>query len=669
MSKSSNKYFASLPMEELAPDLMKKADDYYEFLISSGLINLWRRTYNAYYRPMQTVGLTRAGQQGELTKLCVNQYRSFIKHLISITASQRLQYDPTATNSDYKSEAQTILAKGLLDYYNKEKKLERYLDTALEYAIAIFAEGFTSVTWDVSDGDMFGVNPETGAPIFNGDVSYKNYTPMDVIHDFTKQNAISDQWKMTRDYDNKYDLAMKFPELAERILNLPNKLEDKRQTILFPQTFDDMTDDVTVFNFYHEPTEALPNGRLCTVLSDDLWLFDGPMPYRDIPVYRLAADSLQGTSFGYTVAYDLLPIQDSYDILHSSIITNQSTFGIQNIIVKKGAGISVTEVQTGMNLVEADDVNDVKPLQLTSTPAEIFNYLGILEKMYENLTGINSVTRGQPEASLKSGTALALVQSQSIQFTQSLQKSYIQHAEDLGLATINLLKDFAKVPRIASITGQANKSYLREFSGDDLSLVNRTQIDIGNPLSRTTAGKVNLADALLEKGLIDNPQQYIQVVTTGQIEPATKGPQAQETLIVDENEKLADGVIVNALVTDRHDLHILEHAVVASSVEAREDPKIMEALNAHIQQHIDLYTGMSPVLAAMLHMPPPPPPPLPPGVLPPGQAGPPTDAAPALNPANPVEKKAGEAQPPKLPKNPVTGEVWSPANGGLPHVS
>lgn len=658
MGKSSNKYFATLPADELAPDLMKKADDYYTYLISAGFISLWRRTYNTYYRPMNLAGLSRAGQQGELTKLCVNQYRSFCKHLISITSSQRLQYEPTATNSDYKSQAQTILARGLLDYYNREKKMERYLDTALEMSVSVFADSYTSVTWDVMDGEMFGVNPETGAAIFNGDVVYKNYSPMDVIADFTKQDSISDQWKMTRDYENKYDLAEKFPELASRILALPNKLEDKRQTLLFPQTFNDMTDDVTVFNFYHEPTESLPNGRMFQVLTSDLWLFDGPLPYREIPVYNLAAEKLLGTRFGYTVGYDMLPLQDSYDILHSSIITNQSTFGVQNVIVKKGSGISVENITTGMNFVEANEVDDVKALNLTASPPELFTYLGTLGLMFENLSGINSVTRGQPEASLKSGTALALVQSQSIQFTQSLQKAYIQHAEDIGLATINLLKDFAKVPRIASITGKANKSYLAEFTGDDLNLVNRTAINIGSPLMRTAAGKVNLADALLEKGMIENAQQYISVITTGLVEPVYEGPQAQDELIRDENEKLAEGAVIQALITDRHDLHISEHAVVASSVEARQNPEIMQALSQHIQQHIDLYKNMDPLLAVMLHMQPLAPPPPPPGDTPPG----------AVNPENPVKQKAGSAPPPsepKPPKNLVTGNDWNPATGGL----
>ena len=50
----------------------------------------------------------------------------------------------------------------------------------------------------------------------------------------------------------------------------------------------------------------------------------------------------------------------------------------------------------------------------------------------ETLSGVNSVARGNPEASLQSGTALAMVQSQALQFMSGLQQSYIQLIEDVG---------------------------------------------------------------------------------------------------------------------------------------------------------------------------------------------------------------------------------------------
>src|SRR5690606_32152609 len=141
-------------------------------------------------------------------------------------------------------------------------------------------------------------------------------------------------------------------------------------------------------------------------------------------------------------------------------------------------------------------------LNLTNTPAEIFNFMGMLEKLGETLSGVNSVARGNPEASLKSGAALALVQSQAIQFSMGLQQSFAQLVEDAGTGTIEILQDFASVPRVAFIAGKSNRPLMKNFKGSDLDAIKRVTVDMGNPLTRTTAGKVNLADTMLERNLI-----------------------------------------------------------------------------------------------------------------------------------------------------------------------
>src|SRR5690606_19364188 len=146
----------------------------------------------------------------------------------------------------------------------------------------------------------------------------------------------------------------------------------------------------------------------------------------------------------------------------------------------------------------------------------------------------------------------------------------------------------------------SNRSYMKSFTGNDLSQVNRVTVDMANPLTRTTAGKVNLAETLLQNGMVDSPDQYIQVLTTGRLEPSIEGKQAQLLLIRQENEDIASGKGAVALVTDNHALHILEHAVVGSSTDARRDPNIMANLTAHMQEHINFLKTADPVLLNLL---------------------------------------------------------------------
>ncbi len=601
-------YWATVPTKEIADEILERVDKYYEFLSYSGRLDLYRRSYAYYYRPRLSGGqLNQTGQQGELTSISVNHYRNFLLHIETMTTQQRAAFEPRATNSDVKSQSQVILATGLLDYYMREKRMERNVKTAVKGCLQL-AEGFVEVDWDPTSGEEYGVT-ETGATIYQGDLKYTNYTPLDAIRDFSLTSPNQDDWFILRTFENKYNLAAKFPDLSKEILEDSIDMLEVMETTTLTKWALEESDNVIVYKLKHKPTPAMPQGRIVTCLDNGTVMTDGPLPYKKTHVYRITPDEETGTCFGFTVAYDLLPIQEALDILYSTAVTNQSTFGVQNILVPKGHDLSTSQMSGGLNVMEYDaEIGKPESLNLTSTPPEIFNFMTMLEKLMETISGVNSVARGNPEASLKSGAALALVQSMAIQFSMNLQQSYAQLVEDLGTATIEILKDFATVPRIAAISGKSNRPLMREFKGSDLSEINRVMVDLGSPLTRTTAGKVNLADTMLERNLIENPDQYIQVVTTGRLEPIIEGKQAELLLIKAENEKLADGEFQMAVITDQHSQHVLEHKTVMASPEARQDPKILQATLDHIQQHITFLQTGDPQLLALIHQQPMPPP-------------------------------------------------------------
>jgi hypothetical protein len=154
--------------------------------------------------------------------------------------------------------------------------------------------------------------------------------------------------------------------------------------------------------------------------------------------------------------------------------------------------------------------------------------------------------------------------------------------------------------------------------------------------------------------MVETPDQYIQVLTTGTLEPLIEGKQAELMNIRSENEALADGRPVIALLTDNHALHISEHKCVLSSPEARMNKKIVETTLVHIQEHItqlQTLTATNPTLLAILGQQP--------AMGPPPQAAGPMAAAPVTEVGTP------EARLPSLPKNPLTGKPFTPTNGGL----
>ena len=225
---------------------------------------------------------------------------------------------------------------------------------------------------------------------------------------------------------------------------------------------------------------------------------------------------------------------------------------------------------------------------MTKSSPESYNLIGILEKVMETISGVNSVSRGNPEASLKSGTALALVQAQSLQYMSGLQQSYVQLLEDAGTFIINLLKEFADQPRIVAIAGVNNSQRIRQFNNEDIVDIDRVTVDMGNAIMRSSAGRWQVAENLLQMGLIKTPEKMIQLLNTGDLDSLISGTANELDVINAENEAVLMGNPVIAISLDAHAMHIREHRSVLSDPVLRFDKELVQRTLAHIQEHVAL---------------------------------------------------------------------------------
>jgi len=611
-----DKYFAADEADRAVGYLVHKSDAWFNSLYSTHYLERIRRSWLAYHGSYYEEGhsVTFGGETGELVNLAINHYRNIASHIVTMITATRPSFQARSINTDYKSQVQTQLANGLLDYYLREKRLEKYLKTAVEYSV-VMGSGYIKMEWNQTAGEIYDtIEPDIdeiegfddeGNPldengnvinpfyVYEGDVEFTNLSPFDVVFDSTKEDPNQHDWVLARSFKNKYDLAAKFPELEDKIKGMLTKSDLQKYRISMSPL--DETVDIPVYEFFHKKTESMPNGRYIMYLSPDVVLMDTVMPYRTLPVYRISPGDILGTPYGYTPMFDLLPIQDAVNSLYSTVLTNQSAFGVQNVLSPRGNDIRVNQVSGALNFVEYNPVvaggadGTPRPMNLTNTPAEIFNFMNILERQMETISGVNSVARGNPESSLKSGTALALVQSQALQFISGLQHSYVMLIEDLGTGLIKLLQDFASVPRVAEISGKTNRSKMTKFTNQDIDSINRVVVDVGNSLANTTAGKVQMADNLMQMGLIQSPEQYFSVLNTGNLQTMTEGQNNELLLIRAENEKLIDGEIdVVALATDKHSLHIREHMNTLADPTLRLDPELNARVLSHIQEHINL---------------------------------------------------------------------------------
>ncbi len=614
-----NEYFASLPPQELAGEVQKRREAFSQETVTNGLRKRWRKSWRYYYNKyfndsMSTFSISgddikALGDEGELSAMSVNNYRNLITHLLVMTTSNRPAMEVRAANSDAKSMTQARLGNALLDYYLREKRLEGNLYMAVEQAL-VLGSGFVRVDWDVSSGREYGV--DNGQMKNEGDLKFSNPSLYDLTFDTSKEDWNENNWLIQDSYRNKWDLIALFPELTDQINALPVRSDN------YGSMHKDSpeSEDVRVSEFFHKKTASVPSGRYHFSAGKDCVFTDGELPFRDIPIYRIVPANILGTQFGYSPAFDLMGMQEALNTVYSVCLTNINAFGVQNIAVPKGSDIAISSLTGGLNVVEYNpEFGKPEPMNLLQTSPEIYKFIELLDKGMETQSGVNSVARGDPQASLKSGAALSLIQSMAVQFASGLQNSYARLIEDVGTSCMRILRDYATTSRVVAISGKSNSIVMKDFTGDDLENINRVVVDVGNPLQRTTAGKVELATNLLNTGLLKTPQEFMTVVTTGTLEPLIEDVTTMNIGVAHENEALLDGSIpLHAMITDDPVFHIKKHASLLNSPQARQDSALVKRVTDHIMDHLNLAQNGDPNLAAILgHQSMQAPPPGPPG--------------------------------------------------------
>jgi hypothetical protein len=670
-------YWASADTRRCGDEVLKRCQDYWTFLQAKGWFTLFRRLYYAYnpnrYSLAQTI---QSGESNEYRTIKVNHFRNLLEHIQTLSITDRPAWQPQSTNTDSRSQKQTIIANGVLDYMMREKRVERHLRDATRNAL-LFTEGFVSEWWDSDSGAAIATDEETNTTKHVGDIRYSSHEPVDVIRDPNLKSFSQRSWVVLRTYENKYDLAAKYPEYAEEIIDQPSGITIKNH-YLGGNFLDksNQSDQIPLLTFYHVKSASCPEGRQMSLLTDGTILVDSILLYKHIPVHRIVSSDQVGTPMGMSVSQDLLPLQEMIDAHYTTILSINENYGIPKILLPIGSQVMADSLSAGFQTISYNPQGG-KPeiLMMPTAPEGLFKAMIQLQHDMETISGVNSVSRGNPEASLRSGSALALVQSMAIQFHAPLQQSYIQLLEDVGTATIQIMQDYADAPRIIQIAGKRNKGLIQQsFSNKDIDGISRVQVQVGNPLSKTVSGRLSIAQDLLQNKIITNAAEYLMVLETGELEPLTQGPTLDLLNLASENEMLQDGQSIPVLFTDNHVLHIQEHSSIASDPIVRSNPEQFGIIAKHIMEHIQMLSdpdyqnyrmltnqpSIAPVGAQ------------PGATMPPGtpQAGAPGPAATSLNasggptstnpPSGPnptnVQQMAGNVKQPQMPVNPLSGK-------------
>ena len=635
-------YWANKPAADCAAEAERKIDNWFEHITQEGPLDIWRGALGEFYAGRGTAGeLGISGDQDEFTTIKVNHLHNLVEHTVTAIAGQPPAWECQAVNSDHESTAQTVIGNALLESAAAHKGLS-VIDTKATRSAVLLSEGWAAAYWDRTLGDPFVPDGSTNAT--TGEIRYEFFEPQDVIRDWTREKGHS--WYILQTFEDKHDLAAQFPdpEMQKKILGLPSKIDEAADR---PRLSDISTKasswkesscEVAVYELRHARTKACPQGRLLIFCDKDVIIKDGPLPYRDPYVFELRPEDEMGTGQGYTSIFDLLAPQHAINAGYSSALSTLSTFG--HPVIWGGPGgtpPSVAEL-TGMTVLTSPQ----KPEGIVlADPAAVKAHLDFAQNLtaqQEIISGVNAVKRGNLETTGKlSGSAYALIDAKFLEYQAGLAKAHTTWLERLGTATIELYQDFASVEMTVQVAGKSKRSEAQTFTGGKLKRIKRVTVQKANPLTRTTSGRMQLVEMLVNMKVPLKVEQIMLLLETGRFEAVTEGKSRELDNVRAENEVL--GAIteqappsppsvdplsglpvagvpqtlpmlasmgVRALAIDNHPLHIDEHSAVIASPEARKNPAIVEAVLAHIQEHIDLWTQTDPRTLAARGVPPPP---------------------------------------------------------------
>lgn len=646
-------------LKESPEDVAKRLIEFHghwEVWGSNPIIQAWVRNTIAYYSVVLDANawdtaLSFEGEQGELVKMLVPQARSLARQFISLVTKQKLTFSCTALSTGADVAQETRLGTALSNQIVERQDLDRKGDQLAEQAYVMGAS-FIATTWRTDMGKPFAVGQD-GALLYDGDLDMRVYSPFDVFYDYTIEDWDRQDWVEIRTIKNRWSLIAQFPELEREIMAVP-KVRDHRGggTSRYRLIAED--DLIYVYELYHRPTPALPQGRMLMYADDKTVFHDGPNVYESIPIEMCRPEVIMGMGFGYPQFSNLLPSQEMLDHSFSAIATNQAAHAVQNVACPRGAGISVQQIN-GMNFIQFTPQNvpgggKPEPLQLTQSSPETFKFLETIRSHMLEISNVNSAIRGSPPPGVTSGAAIATLTTNAMEFLTNFSKAYLMCIEKSVMHGINAYRRFAKIPHIIALSGKSGMTTHREFVGGDLDPIQSVKVNQQNPAMMTVAGRADMADKLLQTGMVKTAQEYISILEGAPPQQLYQTELSENDLLQSENDALMEGQPVPTLNTDDHAKHMLYHASLLNDPRIRNDNNRVGGILSHIEEHYNLSKSQDPFFSAMIRTgktpeggPPPPQQQTTPGAPPgPPMAGPPDAGAPA-GPAEPAQDMLGRA--------------------------
>lgn len=676
---ASTQYWCAKDQDEFAKEYFSRVAAENGFAGFGQLMQNQRLAFRHYYgaMPVGFVGdmpssavAQRSGPQGANVEVRVNWFFAHVNAKHQIIVAPKLAWGTQATNTDAKSLADTSRGASILEYLWKTGPYEaQAVDADLGAQLA--GEEFIFTYWNPRTGKPQRFDKEQGRVFYEGDVDSYQVASWDVLRQPNVKSFEASPWLSARVPRNRWDLVDQFPDMREEILKVPAQSVSNWDINGSSLTSQPDPDTVVCHYFFHKRLPALALGLQAILLSADCVLdFQALEPcYAHLPIHRFRSRNLKGTPYGYTSAWEAMGIQDLATDVQGSLATNITTFAKQMISAESDQDLPLNQIGNGPYvLYRPKGSTPPTPLNLMAPQAEMFKHLDSYKGDQRLVLGLNDMAMGEPPQGPPNAQAWALLATANITNNSDEQRGYLDGVKSVGRSLLAIIKAKMDTKRKAAIVGVYGAAVPKQdaFDKSDFQGIDDVTVDIDNPLMQTAAGRLPIAQMYQEAGFVQVPEQLEQLITTGKTKPMTQVLENELIFIASENEAILRGETPTAMITDSHQMHIREHKDAMFIPDGRTDPAVIQAYNAHQQQHFQLALNSDPRLLGLLGQAAP----EPQAALPPGAGGAEQgkDAGQALLPPGaPAQGEAAGVKLPTSPVNPMTGAQASP-QGGIPNA-
>lgn len=605
MTKSKRQYFMTFDAEDLASEL----ESYHSGYLSAAqnpVYKMWLRNNYAYYSTVLDAqtwisALNFAGEQGELVKMSIPQARSLIRQLLTLVTKQKLAFNAIAEKAGVDVTEEKRIANALAADAVESQRLDIVTEDWVERGL-VMGTSFLATRWRSDRGKPVMVNTtESGEKqlLYEGSIEITSHSVTDLTYDYSIERWEDLNWAEVRVKRNRWDLIAQHPELESEITKLPSVNSGHDHGSTFAGKNDDM---VWVYELWHKGTPSLPQGRFMAYSDKKTIYADEINRFGKIPIEQFKPEPIDGLGFGYPMLSNLLPSQEMFDHSYSCIATNQSSLGVQNISIPRNSNMNVHQLD-GMNYFEytpQDIQGGGRPekLDLLSSASELFKFPEALLGNMQQMAFINAAVRGDLPAGT-SGVAIATLTTNALEFLNGYTKAVQVGLQNTMMNVLLAYQKFSTTERVVTITGKNNQNLTKTFMGDKLKPITGFKLDSVNPLMQTIAGRIDIAEKTLDKGLVKDLQSYVSILDGQPMNTLYKSELSENDLIESENAMLEEGKPVIALSADSHPLHIFRHRSLLNDPEIRMSADRVKIIQEHMIEHLQLSKDTDPMFAAM----------------------------------------------------------------------